>query len=261
MSKVPKKIEERFKSKTKQYRKILDTSKARDINESDTVTIVKDMLSDIFGYDKYQEITSEYSVRGTYCDLAVKMEDKPHILIEVKAIGLDLKDIHLRQATDYASKEGIDWVILTNGILWKLHRVVYSKPVANEFVFDIDFSELNLRDPSEMDKLFLLTKEAANKDAISVYHKERQLKNKHILSAILTHDSIVDSIRKIFNRLSKDVRITNDEISKMLTNDLLKREVIEGDMMKQATATVKRLLQKRASRDKKELAEPEGTIT
>jgi hypothetical protein len=31
--------------------------------------IVSDMLADVFGYDKYNEITRELCVRGTYCDL------------------------------------------------------------------------------------------------------------------------------------------------------------------------------------------------
>ena len=50
------------------------------------------MLADLFGFDKYTEITSEQAIRGTYCDLAVKLEGKIKYLVEVKAIGLMLKD-------------------------------------------------------------------------------------------------------------------------------------------------------------------------
>ena len=35
--------------------------------------IVADILSEIFGYDKYNEVTSEYAIKGTYCDLAIKL--------------------------------------------------------------------------------------------------------------------------------------------------------------------------------------------
>jgi hypothetical protein len=56
------------------------------------------MLSYIFGFDKYSEITSEYTIRGTYCDLATKIDNKPQYLIEVKAIGLELKDHYVKQA-------------------------------------------------------------------------------------------------------------------------------------------------------------------
>jgi hypothetical protein len=53
----------------KKYQKIVSQIKKKDANESDTVTVIIDILQDIFGYDKYAEITSEYAIRGTYCAL------------------------------------------------------------------------------------------------------------------------------------------------------------------------------------------------
>jgi hypothetical protein len=47
-----------------------DATKDRDVSEADTVTIVKDLLAEVFGYDKYAELTGEFAIRGTYCDLA-----------------------------------------------------------------------------------------------------------------------------------------------------------------------------------------------
>jgi hypothetical protein len=45
-------------------------------------------------YHKYSEITSEYAIRGTYCDLAIVSEKgatkKYRFLIEVKAISVTL---------------------------------------------------------------------------------------------------------------------------------------------------------------------------
>jgi hypothetical protein len=37
---------------------------------SDTVIIVTDVLAEVFGYDKYSELTAEFAISGTYCDLA-----------------------------------------------------------------------------------------------------------------------------------------------------------------------------------------------
>ena len=67
------------------------------------------MLEQIFGFDKYSEITREFVIQGTYCDLAIKTGKAVDYLIEVKAIGLSLRDSHLKQAVNYASREGI-WV-------------------------------------------------------------------------------------------------------------------------------------------------------
>ena len=74
MANLSKRVAERLVAGIKRFQPILMNSKARDDGEADTVTIVKDMLADVFGYDKYNEITAEYAIRGTYCDLAIKLE-------------------------------------------------------------------------------------------------------------------------------------------------------------------------------------------
>ena len=102
---------------------IIALANSRDANESDTVIIVTDMLSEVFGYDKYSEITSEHTICSTYCDLAIKVEGRLALLLEVKAIGLSLKDNYIKQAVDYAANQGCDWVLLTNGVLWQSYRV------------------------------------------------------------------------------------------------------------------------------------------
>ena len=81
--------EERIINGIKKYQPVLAAAKSRDVGETDTVTIIKDMLADIFGYDKYSELTSEFAIRGTYCDLAIKLENQLTTLIEVKAIGCE----------------------------------------------------------------------------------------------------------------------------------------------------------------------------
>ena len=88
------------------FQQVLSIAKDRDVNESDTVSIIKDILAEVFGYDKYLDVTSEFAVRSTYCDLAIKMDNTVEYLIEAKAIGLDLKEGHLRQAIDYGQQRG-----------------------------------------------------------------------------------------------------------------------------------------------------------
>ena len=66
MSKVPAVTLKRLNSAVPKFKKILEQAKERDVNESDTVTIVTDMLEEIFGFDKYSEITREFAIQGTY---------------------------------------------------------------------------------------------------------------------------------------------------------------------------------------------------
>ncbi len=143
MPQVPNKVAERLSAGVKRFQPILASAKTRDVGESDTVIIVTDMLSEVFGYDKYSEVTSETSIRGTWCDLAIKLDGAIEFLIEVKAIGSDLKDSHTKQAVDYSANQGTDWVILTNGEIWRIYKVTFAKPIAHELVLEINFSQLN----------------------------------------------------------------------------------------------------------------------
>ena len=138
MPAVPARISDRISQGIKRFQPILNNAKSRDVGESDTVTIVVDMLAEIFGYDKYSEITSEHSIRGTFCDLATKIDGVLQMLLEVKAIGLDLKDPHVKQAVDYAANQGVDWVVHTNVICWRVYKITFAKPIDSALVVDLD---------------------------------------------------------------------------------------------------------------------------
>jgi predicted type IV restriction endonuclease len=152
---IPNRIAERLAAGLKRFQPILGSALSRDVNESDTSMIVTDMLAEVFGYDKYNEVTRELTIRGTHCDLATRIDGKYQMLIEVKAIGLDLKDAHVKQAVDYAANQGVEWVALTNGAVWRVFRVIFGKPIDTELVLDFDFLTLNHKSPSQLDALFL----------------------------------------------------------------------------------------------------------
>ena len=160
---VPKRVADRIKLGLRTFRRILEDARNADRSEQDTVTIVTDMLADIFGYNKYSELTGEYAIRGTYCDLAVKIDGKVKYLIEVKAVDKSLKENHLRQATDYAAKEGIEWVTLTNGIQWQAYRMIFEQPVRFEHVFTIDLLEGGSELP---EMIYMLCREGIAKQAL-----------------------------------------------------------------------------------------------
>ena len=60
--KINSRVGERITNSIKKFHAILDSAKARDVTEADTVTIIKDMLSEIFGY-RSEEHTSELQSR------------------------------------------------------------------------------------------------------------------------------------------------------------------------------------------------------
>jgi hypothetical protein len=102
------------------------------------------MLQDIFGYDKYTDITSEYAIRGTYCDLAIPDDHKKiRFLIEAKAVSVTLNDSHIKQALDYGANAGVNWVLLTNAEIWMLYKIKFGQPIDKELVSEFNLLNIN----------------------------------------------------------------------------------------------------------------------
>jgi predicted type IV restriction endonuclease len=229
MATIPNKVQLRLTSSLKKFQNVLKNAKVKDINESDTVAIVMDMLAEIFGYDKYSEITSELAVKRTFCDLAVKIDSKLRFLIEIKAIGLELKSDHIRQAVDYGSNQGVDWVILTNGVHWMIFKIIFGKPISNELVYEFDIILLNPKKESDFELLYYVCKESLSKSALEDYRLQKQALSKYYIGQVLITDPVLESIKKTIKKINPDVKITTEEIKDVLMLDVIKREVFDDE--------------------------------
>ena len=234
MAHVSQKVSARLSTALRRFQPIIASAKARDVGESDTVIIVTDLLSELFGYDKYAEITSETAIRGTYCDLAVKLDGAIQVLIEVKAIGLGLKDAHVKQAVDYAANQGTDWVVLTNGETWRVYKMTFAKPIDAELVLEFSLSELNSKKAADLEIVYRLTREGWIKSALGEFHTQQQALNRYFLGALVLSDPVLEVVRRELRRISPDVRIDMEQIKDVLLQSVLKREVVEGDKADEA---------------------------
>lgn len=236
MANVPKRVVDRIRSAHKVFAPILVSQRDRDVSEADTVTIVKDLLSDMFGYDKYAEVTSEHAIRGTYCDLAIKIEGKLRLLIEVKAIGLTLTQKHIKQAVDYAANQGVDWVVLTNGVRWIMFQIIFGKPIDAKEIASFDLLSGDLKKEEGLECLFLLTREGFMKGAIAEFAEKQQAMSRYMLAALLVGDGdVVNVIRRELRRVT-DLLVPPEAILRVLRQEVIKREALEGD---EATAAAR----------------------
>ena len=200
--------------------------------------MVKDILAEVFGFDKYTELTSEQQIKGTFCDLAIKIEGKIRYLIEVKAIGIELNNTHLRQALNYGAQQGIEWVILTNSVEWQIYRVIFEQPISHEEVLRFSLLDLSASNEEDQERLFLLAREGIASDAISSYFQRSQLLNRFTISSVVLTDPILSAIRRELRRLFPDLKVDVEQISQLLENEVLKREVLEGEKAKEAAARI-----------------------
>lgn len=240
MSGVPGRVSDRLSTCLKKFQPIIQSAKQRDVNESDTVIIVTDMLSELFGYDKYSELTSEFAIRGTFCDLATKLDGHVQCIIEVKAAGTELKESHTKQAVDYAANQGVDWVALTNASVWRVYKVNFTKPVCQELVLEFDIVSLNPKKSEDINCLFLMAKEGFVRSALGEFSTQRQALNRFFIAATVLTDPVLEVVRRELRRMSPDVRIDCDQIRAVLVQEVLKRDAIEGDKADEARKKVAR---------------------
>jgi len=229
---IPAKVQERLIAGIKKYQPIIARAQDRDINESDTVTIITDIFEAVLGYDKFSEITSELAIKKTFCDLAIRLDGEIRLLIEVKAAGIDLKEQHMQQAVNYGSNSGLEWVVLTNGVVWKVYKIIFAKPVDTDFVYEFDFRKLSSKKQGDLDMLYYLTKEAmgkSNKNSLEDLHTQKLFVNKFIIGQLLLSEPVANTVRKVLKTMAGEAKVTIEDIQQIIEDEIIKREVLDGD--------------------------------
>ena len=111
------------------------------LKETSTRTIVIDPLLEALGWDVRDpnEVQLEYpTVDGKFVDYALKLNRKPVLLVEAKALDDALNDVKATtQVVGYAANDGIVWCILTNGIKWRVYRSVEKCPAPDKLMFEV----------------------------------------------------------------------------------------------------------------------------
>ena len=253
---VPAKFTKRVNDNLKKYQGIITDLKKKDSNEADTVRVIAGMLECFFGYNRFTEVTSEYAIGGTYCDLAIiDKRKKIRFLIEVKAASSALKENHVKQAIDYGANAGVNWVILTNAEHWMLYKIKFGKPISKELVSEFNILSLNAKSTKELAVMFAISKEGQGKSIIDDLYAANQAKSKFIIGALLNSDEVHTLIRKSIKKLYDDVNISNDEIANIMVHDIIKREILDSEESKKAKKEIEKAAKKSSQKNGKTKAE------
>jgi len=88
--------------------------------ENIKIKIVVPLLN-LLGFDTIKDMDFEHHVADKRADIALLVDRKPKVIVESKSLEKSLED-YKTQALDYARKKGITWVMLTNGIEFRLYK-------------------------------------------------------------------------------------------------------------------------------------------
>jgi hypothetical protein len=143
---------------------IIRDAKADDAGEADTIKVVAYCLFEIFGHRANPEVTPHHVDSEAFIDLSTTAFSLP-FLLESKAIGLPLDHKYLNQTVSHAYKKSLEWLVLTNGQTWRLYKVIFSKPIDQVLITEIDLLTINPEAVEESKGLFMLCREFWQKPA------------------------------------------------------------------------------------------------
>lgn len=216
---------DKLKTAVRRFTKPLSEMADRDANEGDTRLLVTDFLSEALGFDKFEDLTTEYQVRGEFADYGIRIDKDLVAFIEVKRITTKLGAKHLRQVQTYALNEGVEWVILTNGARWQAYHVTAAMPVEVDLALDVDLlSEESLT--QKVNQLFYLTRASLKRRQIDELWKARRAKSPSSLAETILSEAVISALRKELRR-NTGHKVEDEELGRILKETVLRPECFD----------------------------------
>lgn len=210
---------ERLRSALRKVNKPLSDLQARNANEGDTRMLITDLLREGFGYDPYDDLTTEYQVRGEFADYGVRIDGELIAFIEVKRVGTKLAAKQLRQVEMYAVNEGIEWAILTNGANWQVFHLGNRTPIEIDLALDVDLTGEQTVG-QKTDELFYLTRESMKRRQIDELWQARRATAPKSLAQVLISDPVAEAVRKELRRKTGQ-RVERADVARLLRETVI----------------------------------------
>lgn len=198
-------IDRQTATQLKRFATAFSDARQRGANESDTVMYLVKFFEEVLGYDSLKgEISKELAIRDRYCDIAIKIDGEVKYLVEAKAAGKErLHEKHIEQAENYASRQGICWVVLTNGVEWQLYHLTFNQGegIQHSLAWTVNLLE---GIETDVDALWatvgLLHRQAVRKDALEEYWNHKKALAPSAVVRVLFDESVLKVIRRELNR-------------------------------------------------------------
>jgi len=219
-------VRERVRVALKKFTRPLQDLVARDANEGDTRLLITDLLCDALGYDKYEDLTTEYMVRGEFADYGVRIDKQMAAFIEVKRATTKLGVKHLRQVEMYAVNEGVEWVVLTNGAHWQVYHLTAGLPVAIDLTIDLDLLGPQTTN-HKADQLFYLSKESFKRKQIEDVWKQSAATSPKALLDVLLSAPVLEATRKELRRRA-GYNVEPADLARMLRASIVRPDVLDS---------------------------------
>ncbi len=111
------------------------------LKEAQTRLILIDPMLKALGWDASDpdQVDVEHgTVDGKAVDYALKIDGRVVLLVEAKSLDDPLTDVKATtQVVGYASNEGVDWCVLTNGSTYRVYRSTEKAAAPDKLVYEV----------------------------------------------------------------------------------------------------------------------------
>ncbi|WP_159941694.1 MULTISPECIES: hypothetical protein [unclassified Nocardiopsis] len=201
----------------------------RDANDGDTRMLVADFFSVGLNFSKYQDMTTEYRTSGDSIDYALVLEGELFAPVEVRRVGQDLDQRNIQMARRLAAEKGAEWVVLTNGRLW---RVYHLRPDGDGGNRPVEVISADLTDPEayhrNIDALFHITREAIEHGRLDALRRWREAVEAAPVAEVLRGDAVVETVRAELRAATGHPGHAGDadEVRRLLAEEVITRGLL-----------------------------------
>ncbi|MCK4592832.1 N-6 DNA methylase [Candidatus Parcubacteria bacterium] len=174
---------EKISELVKKYQRIAEAGKIKSFNEAQTRMEFIEPLFGFLGWDMRNtnndnEVTTEETISRGRVDLAFRINGIPKFFLEAKSLKADLDiESYARQAINYSWNKGVNWAVLTDFEGIKIFNAnAKSKSLRDKMVFEISYDEYI----QDFERLWLLSRESFEKNALDVYAERHGKKSKSL---------------------------------------------------------------------------------
>lgn len=231
MYKVPAKYLRSITQELKNYIPIINSllAKGKSSTEEDARILLNDMLHNVLGYNKFQELKTEVRDKSGRIDYVIKLTDGPFknrpdrfdFVVEAKACSVELNQVVIDQTLKYCLTAALDFFVITNAQKWQLFRVKRQGTPTATKIHEVNLvSSTNIESLAE--EFYLLSKSAyLNGDWKKVSEVKAATKVEDVVAVILSDKSLKLIARELSNE--HEVRVTDETVKEILESKVLKQ--------------------------------------
>ena len=217
---------DRLRAAMRRFNKPLADLVARDANEGDTRLLVTDFLCDGLGFDKYEDLTTEYQVKGEFADYGIRIDSELVAFIEVKRSrpssdpppppGADVRRQRGRRVDDPDQRLGVAGLPPDRRAAGRHRPGARGRPPRGRAA------------GHKVSQLFYLTRESLKRRQIDELWKAKRATSPASLAQVLVSDNVAEAIRKELWRQTGH-RVETPEIARLLTETVLRPAALKDN--------------------------------